>query len=316
LKKKFDISGIAGESTALIAKPPEGFDSILLLQRLIDFANIFDFSGIVVLIDKVDETEATNNSAQRSAALIHPLLARVQLMEVKGFAWIFFLWSRVKTFFEGGEYLVRLDKIGHATVSWDDEFFSLMLNKRVEFYSQGRHSFSGLFSGDVDLAKVVPDLIRVSMRSPRELIRLMDVIVREHDITYGTAVEAKLLDLASVEKGLDTYVTDVISTIYGERLLAQIFRLNKLMFTNKDVQMTFRVGAQSARTRIQSWENAGIIKLYGTRAAEGALGGKPANEYKIVDARVERVMQRQLVHYEEPPTEEPDFLADLENQSE
>jgi hypothetical protein len=70
------------------------------------------------------------------------------------------------------------------------------------------------------------------------------------------------------------------------------------VFTNKDVQLTFSVEAQSARTRIQSWENAGIIKLTGTRAAEGALGGKPANEYTIVDTRIERVMKSQLVTYD------------------
>jgi hypothetical protein len=82
------------------------------------------------------------------------------------------------------------------------------------------------------------------------------------------------------------------------------FGLKRTIFTNKDVQNTFRVGAQSARTRIQSWENAGIIKLSGTRAAEGAQGGKPANEYAIVDTRVERIMTHQLVSY---ATDEPEF---------
>ena len=101
-------------------------------------------------------------------------------------------------------------------------------------------------------------------------------------------------------------------SVYGERLLAQIFRLNRATFTNKDVQLTFRVGAQSARTRIQSWENAGIIKFSGTRAAEGALGGKPANEYTIIDTRVERVMRRQLVAYAEGVAEEPEFALEIE----
>jgi hypothetical protein len=97
--------------------------------------------------------------------------------------------------------------------------------------------------------------------------------------------------------------------VYGERLIAQIFRLNKTSFTNKDVQLTFKVGAQSARTRIQSWENAGIIKFTGTRATEGALGGKPWNEYTIADARIERVMLLQLVSY---PIAEEDTEARLE----
>jgi hypothetical protein len=145
-----------------------------------------------------------------------------------------------------------------------------MLNKRARFFSEGRLDFSGLFVPNIDMKRVYADLISISMRSPRELIRLMDVIIREHDIRHGPSIDNRLLDSQSIEAGLDKYVTDVITTAYGERLLAQIFRLKRTIFTNKDVQNTFRIGAQSARTRIQSWENAGIIKLTGTRAAEGA----------------------------------------------
>jgi hypothetical protein len=279
----------------------------------VDFAQIFHFSGVIILIDKVDETEATSNSANQTAALIHPLLSRVQLMEVEGFAWIFFLWDRVKVFFEDDKYHVRLDKIGHATVTWDGDFFALMLNKRIRFYSDGRLDFSGLLAHGLDVDRIYKDLIGISMRSPRELIRLMDVIIREHDIRHAASNEDILLSVGSIEAGLDKYVTDVITTIYGERLLGQIFRLNKTIFTNKDVQLTFRVGAQSARTRIQSWENAGIVKLTGTRAAEGALGGKPANEYTIIDSRIERVMKRQLVTYD-PVMDEPELAFDFDDE--
>src|SRR5262249_24562848 len=242
----------------------------------------------------------------QTAALIHPLLSRVQLMEIKDFSWIFFLWDRVKAVFESQEYPVRLDKIGHATVSWDDDFFAPMLDRRVRFFSDGRRGFSGLFSADADVSKLCGELVRIAMRSPRELIRLMDVIVREHDISTAMRAEVVLLSPNSVERGIDKYVKDVVSTVYGERLLAQIFRLNKSIFTNKDVQQTFRVGAQSARTRIQSWENAGIIRLTGTQAAEGARG-RPVYQYTIVDSRVERAMRRQLFTYTEPVVEEPDF---------
>jgi hypothetical protein len=304
-----DVGGAV--TKALARAQGDDFDSILLLRRLVDLARIFAFSGIVVLIDKVDETDATSNSADRSAALIHPLLARVQLLEIEGLSWIFFLWHKVKSFFEDTKYHVRLDKIGHALVSWDDEFFALMLNKRADFFSDSRLDFSGLFAPEVDMERVYTDLVTISMRSPRELIRLMDVIIREHDIRHAPSTETRLLDPESIDAGLDKYVTDVITTAYGERLLAQIFRLNRTVFTNKDVQNTFRVGAQSARTRIQSWENAGIIKLTGTRAAEGTQGGKPANEYTIVDTRIERIMTHRLVSYA-PDQPGPDLQSEDE----
>ncbi len=250
-------SGPGEEAAALMKKKEEeGFDSVLLLHRLVELAQIYDFSGVVVLVDKVDETGATSNSADQTAALIYPLLSHVQLMEVKGFSWIFFLWAKLKGVFES-ERPIRLDKIAHATVSWDDTFFSLMLEKRVQFFSDHKFGFSGLFANNLNVENVRSELVRVAMRSPRELIRLMDVIVREHDIVHSAKPETVTLVAESIDNGIDKYVMDVVTTVYGERLLAQIFRLNRVVFTNKDVQTTFRIGSQSARNRIQNWENAG-----------------------------------------------------------
>lgn len=289
-------------------------DSILLLRRLVELVGIFHFSGIVVLVDKVDETDATTNSVDRTAELIHPLLARVQLMEIQDFSWILFLWHKVRGVFEGDRFNVRLDKLGHASVAWEDRFFIQMLDRRVKFYSGNQLVFADLFEPDTNIGRLLVDLVSTSMRSPREVIRLLDVILREHDVVHADEPNRMLINNNSIQNGIDTYVKDRISSIYGERLLAQIFRLNHTVFTNRDVQLTFKTGPQSARTRIQSWENAGIIKLSGTRAAEGALGGKPANEYTIVDARVERVMKRQLVTYEgQLPIDDPESAsADVE----
>jgi hypothetical protein len=311
-KKYTGIDGGGKAAGSLLAKDAnEGFDAILVLQRLVDLVRIFGFSGVAVFIDKVDETEATTNSADQTAALIYPLLSRVQLMEVRDFSWVFYLWARLKAVFEAGKYPVRLDKVGHATVSWSDEFLALMLESRMKYYSDGIYKFDGLFAPDFDVETARTEVIRVAMRSPREAIRLMDVMLREHDVNHRHENGPELLAAEAVEAGLDSYVTDVVTTVFGERLLAQIFRLNKTSFTNKDVQNTFRTGSQSARTRIQSWENAGIVKLSGTRATEGALG-RPVNEYTIVDARVERVMRRQLIVYSEPVAEEPEFELEVD----
>lgn len=305
---------VAGDVAAVLKRDDDNtFDSVLLVRKIVDLAKVFGFTGVVLLIDKVDETEATTNSANQTAALIYPLLARVQLFEISGFSWIFFLWNRIKGLFEADQYAVRLDKIGHATVTWEDSFFVQMLNRRLQFYSQGRIDLSGLFVAGTNMPKVFEELITVSMRSPRELVRLMDVIIREHDIRHSSKAETTLLTSDSMQAGLDKYVTDTITAVYGERLLAQIFRLNKTVFTNKDVQLTFKVGAQSARTRIQSWENAGIIRFMGTRAAEGTQGGKPASEYTIADARIERVMLLQLISYPESVQPE-EMLSEEEGQ--
>jgi hypothetical protein len=78
---------LAGDINSVITRSDHrDVDSVLVLRKLVDFVSIFDLSGVVTLVDKVDKTAATNNSADQTAALVHPLLSRVQLMEVAGFS--------------------------------------------------------------------------------------------------------------------------------------------------------------------------------------------------------------------------------------
>jgi predicted transcriptional regulator len=219
-------------------------------------------------------------------------------MEVEGFAFLFFLWNQVKPFLDEGKFKVRLDKIGHATVTWDDKFIVEMLNRRMRFYSKARFDFAGLCDPSVDVSATLAEIVSTSTRSPRELIRLMDVILREHDIVHASKDEAVLLNRESFDLGQDVYVRDVINSVYGEKILGQIYRLKRDAFTNKDVQATFKVNDQSARARIQAWEDAGIVKQTGTRAAEGGRVGRPVYEYSVIDARVKRIITRQLIKQE------------------
>ena len=276
-----------------------GATSRTVLQKLVEFVKIFPFTGIVVLVDKVDETEVTAQSSDASSRLIHPILAHVQLLEVEGFAWMFFLWTQIKPYLEGEKYPVRLDKVGHAAIEWDDKFFNDMLDARIKYFSGGQLEFDDLFDSGADVDRATSSIIGISMRSPREMVRIMDTIITEHDIVHAAKGGVQLLTMESVEDGLDKYVKDRINGIYNEKTLGQIYRLRETRFTNKEVQSAFRVGAQSARAKIQKWEEAGIVKFSGTRASDSEQGGKPFNEYSVIDARVERIIRRNLVELED-----------------
>lgn len=95
-------------------------------------------------------------------------------------------------------------------------------------------------------------------------------------------------------------------------MLNQIYRLDKLKFTNGDVQAQFRINAQSARNKIKLWEDAGVAKQTGTRAAEGEQGGKPSYEYSIVDARIARIIRNKLVplvDFEDEGNEQAEIIS-------
>ena len=301
LSQKFGGAKIAEPVQQLMASLEAGKTSSprMILGKLVEFVRVFSFSGIVILIDKVDETEATQTSSDMSASLVHPILSHIQLLEVDGFSWVFFLWARIKPYFESDKYPVRLDKIAHSTIEWEDRFFAAMLDTRLEYFSGKKWKFKDLFQANVDLESIVRALIELTMRSPRELVRLMDVIVAEHDIRCGNQKGPVLLDADAVDLGMDKYVRETISYAYPDKVLNQIFRLQRIIFINKDVQSVFKIGDQSARNRIRGWSDAGIVKQTGTRSAEGDFGGKPASEFSIVDARVARIVKRSLIQLEE-----------------
>jgi hypothetical protein len=133
-----DISAPAEELLkSLIGDTPNV--SRAILSKLVEMVRSLPFSGIAVLIDKVDETPATAKSAEATARLIHPLLAHVQLLEVNGFSWVMFLWSNVKDHFNGEKLPVRLDKLAHANIEWNASSLRGMLDARIQFYSEGTH---------------------------------------------------------------------------------------------------------------------------------------------------------------------------------
>jgi len=266
-----------------------------LLSRFSDFAKVFGFLGVVVLVDKVDETPLTSNSAAATASLLFPLLSTTQLLEIENFGWLLFLWDKVKDGYTSTEQAVRLDKIAHATIQWQDPFLRSLIGRRLGHFSGEKITqFDGLCDPSTDAAGALGEMISLCMRSPRELIRILDTVVREHDEAFSGELSPPRIVQDSIDRALDKYAIETLPGLYGRLALQQIVRMNSAVFTNKDVQNLFRINDQSARNRIRVWEDAGIAAKTGTRPAEGGQAGKPANEYSIVDQRIRRLLQRGL----------------------
>lgn len=295
--EKADVATPIAALLQKAASTPSG--GRVILEKLVDFVKIFSFSGIVILIDKVDETEVTQRSAEATARMVYPLLSHMQLLEVEGLSWMLFLWSQVRPFMVDEKTKVRLDKIAHESISWGIPFFRQMLDARISYFSDGRLKFTDLFDESTNVDEVVESLVSTSMSSPRELLRLLDVIVREHDVRNVDSPATILLNKDSVDNGQDRYVQETIFNVYDEKSTRQLIRVSQLRFTNKEVQTTFRLSSQSARNRIGGWVNAGMVKQTGTRAADGDQGGRQSYEYSVIDARIARIINRNLVQLED-----------------
>lgn len=260
----------------------------VLINRLVDFSQSFGFSGVCVLIDKLDETAVTTNSSEATAQLIHPLLSNIQLLEINNFSWIAFVWDAVQAHFNNDKYKIRLDKIAHANISWDHAELKEMLDKRMSFFSDGKVNFEGILDVSGNKDKVIEQLIHISVKSPRELIKLCDIIFREHD---ANEFEGGIND-RSLNAGIDKYCLDTIGTWYNNDVLQQIYRLGKENFVNKDVQSLFKISDQGARNKIRGWEDMQVVKKKGTIPSDA--GGKPVTLYEVADPRIVRIINKEL----------------------
>jgi hypothetical protein len=259
-----------------------------VLAKLVELVTSFGFSGICVLVDKVDETPGTQDSAEATAKLIHPILAHIQLMEVPSFSWIFFLWANLESHFND-KYRVRLDKIAHSTISWSEENLIKMLDNRAEFFSEKKLKFEDFFDAAVNVDDVQKEIIYLSSRSPRELIKLMDTVFREHDARTNPP---RQIDGNSLTLGMDKYSTQTIGQAYPKKLLDQVLRVGKVKFVNKDVQQIFKISDQGARVKIKGWQDAGLVAQDGTTPSEE--GSKQAYRFAVADARIRRIIERKL----------------------
>lgn len=261
-----------------------------ILVKLSDVVKAFGFSGVVMLVDKLDETPNTASSAEATARLIHPLLSHIQLLEIAGFSWILFLWNNVQDHFNSEKLKVRLDKIAHANITWDKKSLRSMIDTRVRFFSSQAFGFEGLLDTSVDAEQAFEDLVSLSMQSPRELIKLLDIIIREHDARNDDKPFA--IDQVSMDLGEDKYAKETIGTWFNDKSLQQVLRLGKTSFVNRDVQSAFKITDQGARVRINVWEDVGLVQQSGTAPSE--LGGRAVNRYIVADARIERIISRKL----------------------
>ncbi len=161
--------GVAGVLST--SAPSERADDYAreVLARLVDFVRVFGFSGLLILMDKVDETDKTTDSAASTAQVLYPLLANTGLLEIPGLAWLPFLWDRVRdSYSSSGKLPIRLDKIANAEIRWDEVFLAELVNKRLAHFSDGKVvDFRGLCQPDVEANGLLREIIRCSMNSPR-----------------------------------------------------------------------------------------------------------------------------------------------------
>lgn len=271
----------------------DGFhDPLYTLLRTVEFARAFAFTGVLVQIDKVDETDWTGADVGAASDLILPLLSNIVLHEIDGLMWSFFVWDEVSQSMRqlhGAK--IRFDKIPNGEIIWEAPYLTDLVSRRMAFFSAGAvQTLSDICEPGVDVSKVLPQVVELTGRSPRQLISALDHILSTH--IQRTQGAPRKLDSEAFESGMDSYA---LKSLRDGGLLEEgrtIAKMGLMNFVAKDVQGLIRQSAPTARGRIDTWLVARLVRQCGTRPTGGA--GRPVDEFEVSDPRAARVLLRSL----------------------
>jgi len=271
----------------------DGFsDPTYTLTRTVEVARAFGFTGVVIQIDKVDETDWTGADVAAAADLVVPLLANITLHEIDGLTWTFFVWDEVSRFMRRSHGTkIRFDKIPNGEIVWEVKYLTDLVSRRMNFFSGGRVSTLGDISEPgADISGVLPQLIDLTGRSPRQLVSALDHILSTH--IQKNQGNPKKLDAAAYEEGMDSFAVKSLNDVGLLEESRTIAKMGLAKFVNKDVQGLIRQSAPTARSRIDAWITDRLVRQCGTRATGTA--GRPVDEFELLDPRATRVLSRRL----------------------
>lgn len=264
-----------------------------ILDELILIVNLLGFSGTVILFDKIDEYQSLNQDLDKIKEFTSEILSDTELLLNNKIAIGFSLWTELKNELSG---IVRFDKFGTIDVRWSPKDLEPLINKRLKYFSSGEV---------ITLSTLLPnvndknDLIKVSNKSPRDLISAMaeiykiqanQVIVEKYFhpecITNGLINFCKEYDYESMtpsKKGKNLEIKAMIN-----RLLK--VRLNR--FTTSQLTKTFN------QTSSQSVGQIKIMQQYKLVREDEILGNNGEHYYEVIDPKVEYLIKRGITQIE------------------
>lgn len=255
------------------------------LEIVRDLVRSVGYKSFYVLVDKVDETPQTGNNAEDSFLLMKPLLCDLELLQIKGVGFKFFLWDKLEPHYRE---FARPDRIQQFELSWSEMELRTMLSRRLEAFSSGKVQNLGQLT-DAQLAGPLHALVVMFANgSPRDMIRVCQEILSEQ-LRIGPL--AAKIDLDAILEGITKFSVKRSQELLAPHVIRELTKVGRLEFTTNHIaNNVFKIEVNSARNKIRLWEQMGVVE----RIGEIHTGGRPVFNYAVSDIRVARAMLSQL----------------------
>ena len=271
-------SGSGEDELHMNDEPP----SKLHLEIVCEMLRSIGYRSVLVLVDKVDEAHVTGNSAEDSFSLVKPLLLDLELLQIAGIGFKFFLWDRLETYYQE---FARPDRVQKFILSWNETEIKEMLSRRLSAFSSGRvKSLSGLT--DAKLASPLQHFVALfAFGSPRDMIRICQEILSEQ---LRINPSSEQLGVRAIVDGILKFCKQKAQEIAGADTLRELRKIGRIDFTaNFIANKIFKINTNSARTKISHWVEKGIVERVGSNRQPGS---RPVHHYAISDIRVARAI--------------------------
>jgi len=191
---RFQIAAVIGSKSA--ALDWERLSSQEILRTCARLVAGMGREAIYVLVDRVDELPETAVAAEKSVALMRPLVADQPLLEMPHIAFKFFLPIAMGAALQKS-VPIRRDRVSVQVVRWDRETLEELIRLRLRYFSQDRVTrLEDLCTPQARYA-VMDKMINACESSPRTLLRLCRALVRRHVKDTATFLLISRLDVTA-----------------------------------------------------------------------------------------------------------------------
>lgn len=147
--------------------------SFSLLKNIGVISNKIGFNKPILLLDKFDEDARFENDADLIADFIKPFLENGNLLSIKDFQIIFFVWSTPFRFI--GD-VVRTQKYYCPSLRWSKIDLENLLNKRLEIYSNNKLNDYRLMFNESVSDQQLEQVFELSNSNPRDIIHIFKIL--------------------------------------------------------------------------------------------------------------------------------------------
>ena len=251
-----------------------------------DIAQKFGKEAIYILVDRVDELAITGTGSA-SYEFIAPLLTDLHLLELRGYAFKFFLWDMLLDDYRTN---ARPDRIKYHSLQWSHQQLTKMISERLKAYSANKiASLRQLLAPEVPLA-VDRIVIYYALGSPRTIIRICKEII---DQQSEIDANATVLSPEAVFQGVEAFARNFANETVDSSILRELKKLGKTNFTVKHVYSNvFKFTQQAGIAKVKQWQDAGLVEKIGT--IKEAKGGKPSNVFALTNPLVGKFLFGEL----------------------